>query len=124
MVIISFHKFSYKSCCFKELVFNSSVLLLMICSFKDVLKDFALYFVLLVLGLLLVYIADPWQFAMFDLLFVNKVLTVSYNLIFVALVRRLKTWFLCDCKTKDRIQFWIAIFINKWAHYFANTLEC
>ena len=72
----------------------------MICSFKDVLKDFALYFVLLVLGLLLVYIADPWQFAMFDLLFVNKVLTVSYNLIFVALVRRLKTWFLCDCKTK------------------------
>ena len=37
-----FHKCSYKNSCFNELVYDSSVLVLMICSHKDVLKGLAL----------------------------------------------------------------------------------
>ena len=49
--------------------------ILMICSVKNVLKNFALDFVLLVLkALLLVYIACPWRFATIDLDFVSKIL--------------------------------------------------
>ena len=40
-----FHRCSYKNICFSELVYNSSVLELMIYSYKDVLKDLALYLV-------------------------------------------------------------------------------
>ena len=37
-----FHRCSYKNICFSELVYNSSVLVLMVYSYKDVLKDLAL----------------------------------------------------------------------------------
>ena len=37
-----FHKCSYKNTCFSEMVNDSSVLLLMVYSQKDVLKDLAL----------------------------------------------------------------------------------
>ena len=37
-----FHKCSYKSSCFSELVYGSSVLVLMVYSYKDGLKDLAL----------------------------------------------------------------------------------
>ena len=37
-----FYKCSYKNSCFSELVYNSSVLVLMDYSYKDVLKDIAL----------------------------------------------------------------------------------
>ena len=47
---------------------------LMICSFKDVLKNVALDFVLLVFSLLLVYVACLWRFATIDLVFVSKIL--------------------------------------------------
>ena len=40
-----FHMCSYKNSCFSELVYNSSVLVLMVYSYQDVLKDFALDFV-------------------------------------------------------------------------------
>ena len=41
---------------------HSSVLVLLICNFKDVFKDVALGFVSLVFGnLLLVYVPYPWQ---------------------------------------------------------------
>ena len=36
-----FRRCSYKTSCFSELVYNSSVLILMVCSYKD-LKDLAL----------------------------------------------------------------------------------
>ena len=39
---ISFHKCSYKKSCFTELVYKSSVLVLMVYSYKDILKDLAL----------------------------------------------------------------------------------
>ena len=42
-----FHRCSYKKSCFSELVYNSSVLVLqMVYSYKDVLKDLALDLVL------------------------------------------------------------------------------
>ena len=37
-----FHRCSYKNNCFSELVYNSSVLVLMVYSYEDVLKDLAL----------------------------------------------------------------------------------
>ena len=37
-----FHKCSYKYSCFSELMYNCSVLVLMVYSYKDVLKDLAL----------------------------------------------------------------------------------
>ena len=37
-----FHRCSYKNSCFSELVYDSSVLVLMVYSYKDVLKDLAL----------------------------------------------------------------------------------
>ena len=40
-----FHMCSYKNSFFSELVYNSSVLVLMVYSYQDVLKDFALDFV-------------------------------------------------------------------------------
>ena len=46
---IFFHRFSYKNSCVSKLMYNSSVLVLMVCSFNDALKDLALDFVLLVL---------------------------------------------------------------------------
>ena len=39
-----FHKCSYKNSCFSEWVYNSSVLVLMVYSEKDVLRDLALDF--------------------------------------------------------------------------------
>ena len=36
-----FHKCSYKNSCFSELVYDSSVLVPMVYSYKDVLKDLA-----------------------------------------------------------------------------------
>ena len=39
---MSFHSCSYKNNCFSELVRNSSVLVLMVYSYKDVPKDLAL----------------------------------------------------------------------------------
>ena len=39
-----FHRWSYKNSCFSDLVYNSSVLMLMVYSYKDVLKDHALDF--------------------------------------------------------------------------------
>ena len=37
-----FHRCSYKNSCFSELVYNSSVLVLIVYTYKNVLKDFAL----------------------------------------------------------------------------------
>ena len=37
-----FHKCSYKNSCFSELVYNSSVLVLIVYSYKGILKDLAL----------------------------------------------------------------------------------
>ena len=50
-----FHRCSYKNSCFIELVFKSNVPVLMICSFKKVLKDLALDLFFVFGGLLLVY---------------------------------------------------------------------
>ena len=44
-----FHRCRNKYSCFSKLQYNSSVLVLMTCSFKDTLKDIVLDFVLLVL---------------------------------------------------------------------------
>ena len=44
-----FRRWSYKNSYSSKLVYKSSVLLLMICSFKDVLEDLSLDFVLFVL---------------------------------------------------------------------------
>ena len=44
-----FHRSCYKDSCLSKLMYNSSVLVLMICSFKDILKGLALHFVVLVL---------------------------------------------------------------------------
>ena len=48
----------------------------MICSFKDVLKEFTLYFVCVFCfeGLQLVYITYPLQFETIDLFFISKIL--------------------------------------------------
>ena len=37
-----FYRCSYKNSCFSELVYDSNVLVLMVYSYKDVLKDLAL----------------------------------------------------------------------------------
>ena len=64
-----FHRCSYKNNCFIELVYNFSVLVLMICSFKDVLSDLALDFFCFE-DLLLV---STYQgFAAIDLQFISK----------------------------------------------------
>ena len=39
---MAFHRCSYKNNCFRELVYDSNVLVLMVYSYKDVLKDLAL----------------------------------------------------------------------------------
>ena len=70
---MSFHRCSYRNSCFIELVNNSIVLALMICSFKNVLKDLVLDFFCFE-GLLLVYIAYPLRFTVIDLVFISKML--------------------------------------------------
>ena len=56
-----FHGCKYKNNFFSELVYNPSVLVLMMRSVKDVLKDVAFTFGFE--GLLLDYIAYSWRFA-------------------------------------------------------------
>ena len=78
---------NYKNSCFTELVYSTIVLVLIICSFKNVPKGFALEIFIfwgLVVG---IYIAFPLRFAAIDLLFISKVLifeltvNVIYNFI-------------------------------------------
>ena len=67
-------RFSYENSYFMELVYDSSVFVLMIYSFKNVLKGFALDF-LFFWGLAVgVYIACPLRYATIDLLFISKIL--------------------------------------------------
>lgn len=57
-----FHRCSIKKSSLNELEYNSRVLVLMICSLKEVIKDLALDFVFFFEGLVLVYIAYPLRF--------------------------------------------------------------
>lgn len=63
-----------KNSCFSELVCKSSGLVLMISSFKDLIKDIVWEGLLYFQDLLLVKITYPLRLGMIDLLFTSKVL--------------------------------------------------
>ena len=65
-----FHRCSYTNSYSNQLVYNSSVLVLVIWSLNDVLKDLAFSFE----ELAMVYIAYLLRFETIDLLFVSKIL--------------------------------------------------
>ena len=65
-----FRRCSHKNICFSELVYHSSVFVLMICTLKDVLKDLALDFGLM--GLKACWFS--LRFTTIDLLFLIKIL--------------------------------------------------
>ena len=64
---------SYKNNCSIELVYNSNILVIMIYSFKYLLKGLALNFLFLRLAVS-VYIVYPLRISSTDLLFINKIL--------------------------------------------------
>ena len=129
-----FHRCRNKYSCFSKLQYNSSVLVLMTCSFKDILKDIALDFVLLV------FKACCWSAWPIhgDLQWLNYFLSVRQKQSFRGVLRKRCSEIMlqiyrrtpkpkCDFYKAAKQFYWnytlVRVFSCKFAAYFQNTFS-